>query len=129
MKQEAGNIAPWIDTDLGIAYTTPLGGLAKIWQLPVDHPFQPCFVYHDSMWDLAKSGKAPYPTSKPVDKEFYRRCMAIAQDNLWLQEEAQTFYLFCRAWGRARWPVNGDPATMARIKEAQEKAAKERGDG
>lgn len=128
MKQEAARIAPWIDTDLGIAHTTPGIGIFWLWQLPASHPFFRAACYHDSMYDLMRSGKAPYATSKPVDREFLRLCLEAAGDDLWLQEEAKTFYLMCRVWGRRNWKPDGYPEVIAQIEAARAQAVTKRTD-
>lgn len=125
-KKEAENVRPWIDVDLGVAHSTPGIGIAGLWQLPLTHPFFRCACYHDSMYDLMASGKAPYPTSKPVDDEFLRQCLERcdgmqANDFILYRSEAYFFYGQCRVWGTFRWKEEGWPEVIAKIKEAQSK--------
>lgn len=122
MNWEAPNIGPAIDVSLGIMWHVPLGGLSGLWQLPVNHRFQPAFVYHDTMYDLMCSGFAPYETSRPVDKEMYRRCVELADDSLFYLGEARLFYRMCRIAGKMRWRVEGYPEVIQAIYEAQIKA-------
>lgn len=96
-------LKPFYDPDLDVYWSRPGLGSDKWWRLPDTHPFFRAACYHDSMYDLMRSGKAPYPTSKEVDLEFFAQCLEAARDDVFLQMQAHFFYGIVRAWGGVYW--------------------------
>lgn len=79
--------------------TSPPGaGISWLWQTSRDDPFFRPACWHDWQYDLLKKGES----TKAIDDEFLRRCMAIAKGNLDLEWQAYSYYVMCRAWGSVR---------------------------
>ena len=97
-------------------YVEPPGiGIAWLWKLPDEHPFQKAALKHDAAYDLMRAGASPFATSEEPDMEFFRDCLRAAIEQPTLRKiefyifEAELFYRLVRAWGRLRWqpPLEG----------------------
>lgn len=96
-------------------YVEPPGlGIAWLWKLPDDHPFQKAGLEHDGEYDLMREGRSPYATSLEPDLNFYRSCIRAAAEQQSMSDietylfEAGLFYRLVRAWGHFKWePADG----------------------
>ncbi|CAK0769917.1 hypothetical protein CCP3SC15_4030003 [Gammaproteobacteria bacterium] len=74
-------------------------GLAHVWMLPPDHPFNPACVWHDRQYDLLKPGES----TERIDKIFYSKMLLLCGESKWLRLQAEVFYQLARRYGQCRW--------------------------
>jgi hypothetical protein len=82
------------------------GGIAGLWRLPANHPYQPVFRRHDQRYVLAHLGLIKDRTSKATDDIALAEMLeyAKAHRSRWLELQARfVFYPAMRVWGYFRW--------------------------
>lgn len=94
-------VRPEMDSDQAF------GGIARLWRLPVDHPFNDIFQHHDQQYALARGGFIKGPNSKAVDDTTLRAMLARADhldSNALAFAARYFFYPAMRVWGFFKWP-------------------------
>lgn len=84
------------------------GGIAGLWRLPADHPYQKAFRTHDHRYVLARLGLIQDSTSKATDLITLNDMLCIARElgSKKLEFQARfVFYPAMRLWGMVRWPA------------------------
>jgi hypothetical protein len=85
-------------------YEEPPGiGIAWLWKLSDDHPFQEAALKHDAFYDQMLAGNSPFQSSKIPDLIFFQDCIRAARGSKYYIAQAYLFYGFVKIWGKLRW--------------------------